>query len=212
MAITINGSGTITGISTGGLPDGIVANEDIANTTITAGKLAASLDLSGKTVTLPAGTGGKILQVQQTVKTDTASHTSSSASFSSDVMTVTITPSHANNKILVTGLVHIGASNGQRCGVRVSNGGSALTAAIADTASLRSLASSAAAPAANLNSCIPLHFQYLHSPNATSQQTYGVQISVEGSQSVFLNRSSGDSDNNSVYRTASFLTVMEVAG
>ena len=48
MAITINGTGTITGISAGGLPDGSVVAAD----------LASSLDLTGKTVTLPSGTGG----------------------------------------------------------------------------------------------------------------------------------------------------------
>jgi hypothetical protein len=51
MAITINGTGTITGISAGGLPDGSVVAAD----------LASSLDLTGKTVTLPSGTGGKVI-------------------------------------------------------------------------------------------------------------------------------------------------------
>ena len=58
MAITINGSGTITGISAGGLPDNCV----------TAADLATTLDLSSNTVTLPSGTGGKILQVVQSVQ------------------------------------------------------------------------------------------------------------------------------------------------
>ena len=49
MAITIDGSGTITGISAGGLPDG----------SVTAADIESSLDLTGKTVTLPSGTGGK---------------------------------------------------------------------------------------------------------------------------------------------------------
>jgi hypothetical protein len=49
MPIQINGSGTITGITAGGYPDA----------TVTADDLAATLDLSGKTVTLPSGTGGK---------------------------------------------------------------------------------------------------------------------------------------------------------
>ena len=44
MAITINGNGTVTGISVGGLPDGIVDNDMIANTTIAEGKLAASVN------------------------------------------------------------------------------------------------------------------------------------------------------------------------
>ena len=44
MAITINGNGTVTGISVGGLPNGIVDNDMIANTTIAEGKLAASVN------------------------------------------------------------------------------------------------------------------------------------------------------------------------
>ena len=51
MAITINGTGTITGISAGGLPDNCV----------TAADLATTLDLSSNTVTLPSGTGGKVI-------------------------------------------------------------------------------------------------------------------------------------------------------
>ena len=38
MAITINGNGTITGISTGGLPDGIVDTDMIAANAVTAAK------------------------------------------------------------------------------------------------------------------------------------------------------------------------------
>jgi len=44
MSITINGNGTITGISVGGLPNGIVDNDMIANTTIADGKLAANVN------------------------------------------------------------------------------------------------------------------------------------------------------------------------
>ena len=72
MPITINGSGTISGLSAGGLPDSVVVNDDIANTTITDAKLAASLDLSSKTVTLPSGTGGKIVNVEQVIIDSTA--------------------------------------------------------------------------------------------------------------------------------------------
>ena len=39
MAIVINGSGTVTGISVGGLPDGIVVASDIANDSITTVKV-----------------------------------------------------------------------------------------------------------------------------------------------------------------------------
>jgi hypothetical protein len=39
MPITINGSGTVTGISAGGLPDGIVTTAEVADANITAAKL-----------------------------------------------------------------------------------------------------------------------------------------------------------------------------
>ena len=47
----------------------------IKNGSVTADDLASTLDLSGKTVTLPSGTGGKILQVVQgTTATPTATN------------------------------------------------------------------------------------------------------------------------------------------
>ena len=73
MAITINGTGTITGISAGGLPDG----------SVTAADLATTLDLSNNTVTLPAGVGGKfesyaVICDQKTQNTDGGNGTAGS--------------------------------------------------------------------------------------------------------------------------------------
>ena len=42
MPITINGDGTITGISTGGLPDGSIATADIAEDAVTLAKLSTT--------------------------------------------------------------------------------------------------------------------------------------------------------------------------
>lgn len=39
MPITINGSGAVTGISAGGLPDGCVTTDDLANSAVTTAKL-----------------------------------------------------------------------------------------------------------------------------------------------------------------------------
>jgi hypothetical protein len=41
MAITINGSGTVTGISAGGLPDGVITTDDIAANAVTTAKLGS---------------------------------------------------------------------------------------------------------------------------------------------------------------------------
>ena len=69
MAITINGTGSITGLTAGGLPDG----------SVTAADIETSLDLTGKTVTLPSGTGGKILQHQYVIHESTTQLTSAGA-------------------------------------------------------------------------------------------------------------------------------------
>ena len=77
MAIVINGSGTVTGISVGGLPDGIVD----------AGTLAVS-------------SRGTVLQV---VNNESSLSTSSSTDTYVDTgLTASITPTSTSNKILVT--------------------------------------------------------------------------------------------------------------
>ena len=84
MPIAINGSGTVTGISVGGLPDGIVDGD-----------------------TLASGVGGKILQVKQALKTDVFS--TSSTSFTDITgLSVDITPSASSSKILVSFDVAVG--------------------------------------------------------------------------------------------------------
>ena len=85
MPIVLNGSGTVTGISAGGLPDGC----------ITAAELAT-------------GVGGKILQVKQAVKTDVSSTQSTSFSEISD-FTQSIT-TIANSKVYVTGHFFFGSN------------------------------------------------------------------------------------------------------
>jgi len=42
MSITINGTGTITGISSGGLPDGVITTDELANNAVTAAKIGTT--------------------------------------------------------------------------------------------------------------------------------------------------------------------------
>ena len=83
MPIAINGSGTITGVSVGGLPDGIVDTDMIAANAVTAAKRGPSA----------------ILQVVQNTTT-TRLATNSTTYVASDHL-VTITPVAANSKILL---------------------------------------------------------------------------------------------------------------
>ena len=85
MAIQINGNGTITGISVGGLPDGIVDTDMIANNAVTNAKATGIA-------------GGKVLQVVQGLTYSRAEV--NSAAFTATHSQISITPSAANSKIL----------------------------------------------------------------------------------------------------------------
>ena len=92
MPIVINGSGSITGISAGGLPDGKIQAAD-----------------------LESGVGGKILQVVQALKSDSQSFTSSSSGndrFDITGLSVSITPASTSNKILIVYNVNAAGPNG----------------------------------------------------------------------------------------------------
>ena len=62
MAIQINGNGTITGISVGGLPDGIVDTDMIANNAVTNAKATG---IAGGKV-LQTATGTTSYQIENT--------------------------------------------------------------------------------------------------------------------------------------------------
>lgn len=112
MPIEINGTGTITGISAGGYPDG----------TVTAADLASTLDLSGKTLTLP-DVEGTIVQIQS--DTNNTQVDTTSTSFISTGFGLSITPSSASSKILVLCLSSASPnSTGQGVYQKVVRGGS----------------------------------------------------------------------------------------
>ena len=131
MAIVINGSGTITGVSTGGLPDGIVDADMLATDAVTSAKildgtiangdvndLAASKltgalpAISGASLTgLPAG--GKVLQIVS-LNTNSYVNTSSSTPIATP-LTLSITPSLASSKVFIKI-----SANGFGCAASVS--------------------------------------------------------------------------------------------
>ena len=94
MSIVINGSGTLSGLAVGGLPDGTVDAGTLATDSVTAAKLEVSAITSAD---LPAGS------VLQVVSTSVNTQTNvSSQSFSNISTEATITPKFSNSKILIT--------------------------------------------------------------------------------------------------------------
>ena len=105
MPIGINGSGTITGISVGGLPDGIVDTDMIAANAVTSAKANPAL--------------GKI--VQQVFYPYTEVHAISNSDYTQiPNWNAAITPSSASNKILVTTFLNwAGANNSYTIAARL---------------------------------------------------------------------------------------------
>jgi hypothetical protein len=162
MPITLNGSGTVTGVSVGGLPDGIVDADMLASSSVTAAKLAS-------------GVGGKILQVISQEST-TGFATTSSTFVDVFDFTADITPSATSSKVLVM------ASSNMECD------GSANRSFATIRRDSTNLGHSSGGltqmheyyyPGAQ-DQEMPCTMIYLDSPNTTSQVTYKVQIRLDG--------------------------------
>ena len=92
MPIAINGSGTITGVSVGGLPDGIVDAGTLASNSVETAKIAA------KAVTAAKRGEHAILQVVTATNTTNVTVTSSTYT---TFITADITPTAQNSKYIV---------------------------------------------------------------------------------------------------------------
>ena len=164
--------------------------------------------LSFGTVTIPAG--GKILQVLQTVKTDT--FTTTSTSFV-DVtgLSVSITPATTSSKILI--LVH---AYGGNAGTSSANALTTLVrdsteVFIGDAASNRIRSTTTIGPTRSAAGYgYSMHINYLDSPSTTSSTTYKLQAKAADSGTFVLGRDGDDADQANEGRTPSSIIVMEV--
>ena len=194
MPIAINGSGTVTGISVGGLPDGIVDTDMIAANAVTAAKRGA----------------GAILQVKHTTKTD--SFSSGTSSFHDITnFSVDITPISSSSKVFVMACVQYSTagSGGSRQAVRLVRDSTAL--GLGDSAGNRvrcSISSETSGGGGNMKSAT---INFLDSPNTTSAVTYKIQCAAIDGNNFQLNASVADTNLSSYPRVASHMTVMEVA-
>jgi hypothetical protein len=194
MPIAINGSGTITGISAGGLPDGVITTDDIAASAITRAKI---------------GYAGAILQVVTTNKTDT--FTTSSTSYA-DVtgLSVTITPSSSASNIIVSLSMCFSGDNTTNAYVRLVRGSTAIAIGDANGSRIRFTMSNYQGSASS-NFAPTSGVLFLDSPATTSATTYKVQMQNQGTGTVYVNRSPTYTDSSSSGTGISIITVMEVA-
>ena len=197
MAITINGTGSITGLTAGGLPDGSVVAAD----------LASSLDLTGKTVTLPSGTGGKILQVVY------GSTTSTFASLSVIPNDDTIPQNTEGTEFLTASITPISASSTLFVQVNVpcisSNSTGNVMVALFRDSGVNAIAAASTVVASNDYEEV-LSFDHTAASSATSSTTFKLRFgSNSASYYTYINRRVGGRILGGVL--ASTLTIFEVA-
>ena len=187
MAITINGTGTLTGVSVGGLPDGIVDTDMLAANAVATAKIAAGAVTAAK-----RGTGAILQTVYGYTTTQVTNNTNT---YADTGLTATITPSSASNKILILASLNCCQKNYAtyfrvRC-VR----GSTEIAKIDDGAGYTNDSSN------NIIGSICLSGQ--DSPNTTSATTYKLQFQSAANVSTTLVQ---------VNQALSSILLLEVAG
>ena len=152
---------------------------------------------------------GAILQVVQTVKTDTFSLTSTADFADITGLSVNITPSSTSSKILV--MLYLVVGSGNIPTTRIMRDSTAI--GIGDAAGDRIQCTTGGYSIPNNYLSGAGTAVFLDSPSTTSQITYKAQLSPEhSSHTVYINRSPNDTDNYQGYRSISTITVMEVSG
>jgi hypothetical protein len=160
---------------------------------------------------VPTGGGGGIIQMKQTVKTDTFSTTSTSAT---DVtgLSVSITPTSSTSKILVTYDVKASCENVQMSFFLLRDSTNIYRGDQRGSNRTRTSSVIGGVPDPSEANRTPqqMHVMYIDSPATTSAITYKIQCQLNAGDG-YVNRARDDTDN--VYRTtpASSITVMEVS-
>tara|TARA_S200000501_G_scaffold368707_1_gene406958 strand:- start:615 stop:1226 length:612 start_codon:yes stop_codon:yes gene_type:complete len=190
---------------------GTVAIKAPASTTGNAA-LELTVPGTGSATVDTLGRAGNILQVVQTVKTDV--FTSNSTNYT-DVtgLNLAITPSSTSSKILINvSFNHQSNTQDRWRAFQIARGSTAIYRGNADgsrtQASVHSgLVTGSGDAVTQQNSFI----QFLDSPSTTSAVTYYLQGKVQSGAYFVINRSRVDDNADYIGRTASSITLMEVA-
>lgn len=198
MTMTLSGSGTIAGLTPGGLPDASIQAADLASG-------AARTNFGA----------GAVLQVVQTTKQDTWSTLSGSFTAITG-LSASITPRDANSKILVQVMVQGSSASLTNAGgaFRLYRDGSHVTGSSGAVASNRTTGFAQSASGSNSAWKVDTKtLVYLDSPASASSMTYQVYARAENLASgTQVNYGNDDADNTDRVRLISTITLMEIAG
>ena len=196
MPITINGNGTITGLSVGGLPDGTVDADTLATGAA-----------SGSKITMPTGS---VIQVVQGTFTGVTDTTGTGLVDTGITKNITVTGS---NKVLVSYTCYMSAKAGVY-GVRTVLVRGSTQIFLGDQPSTGLRATGGGWTNNSLGDYTTWNHSntFLDTPGAGTH-TYKIQFSstYTGSNEARVGRPIGGTSNPAYYTTPSHITLMEIA-
>ena len=154
---------------------------------------------------------GKILQVLQDTKTDTATTNSTSFSAISGLSQAITTT--GSNKVLIRVYLHFGLVGGNPVHFKLvrTTGGSDTDVFLGDADGNRTRATMGGLSASDTWNVNHESIEFLESPSAGTH-TYSIHWKIiSGYNAAYLNRSARDDNYNYASRTPSVITLMEVA-
>jgi len=157
---------------------------------------------------VPAGaSGGGVVQCVQSILTSATSFNSGTLQIP---ITASITPRSSSNKILIIGQICCDIDSNSRGFLSLTKAGSQITAYRGDAAGNRLRA---VCNMENNDSGVGLIYTlcFLDSPATTSSTTYGIGMERDGN-TMYVNRSSDDSNVSNRMRGATSLTLLEISG
>ena len=163
---------------------------------------------------VPTGGGGGIIQVKQTLKTDSF-HTTSQSYTDITGMTVSITPKFNTSKILLQCNIQFGGALNLYAPVRLLRGsthiGQSTVYSGGQTNATFSLNLTDVSGTASQYKIFSTVYQILDSPATTSEVTYKLQVSSWVGRNFYINRSEQDSGAAWTHGASSSMTAMEVS-
>jgi hypothetical protein len=190
--------------------DGSITEAKLANSAVTDAKIAAmaASKLTGQVPDANAPSGS-VIQVVSATKTDTQTFSGTGSLVWVDLsgLSVSITPTSASNKILIIANVIWTCENSS--GVRLVRNSTGIC--VGDSAGSRTQASSVQYYTSNTYNMMTAPIMHLDNPSTTSATTYKLQGYSAQSATFKVNRANTDSDNFEYIRSASSITVMEIA-
>jgi hypothetical protein len=198
----------------------IYYNNGSAIARLGAGTSGQALITGGTGANPSWGSAGGVVQVKQGTKSDVQSWYNGSNVMIGAV--ATITPTNANNKILITtsGSLSASTSTTQSIAMRYQTGGtavsnsSALVDALGDASGSRSRAMFTGSQNPSGSATwfgVPFSYTYLHAPNTTTATQYQLcSLSYDQNVTHWINKSHRDSDDSNHWRTMHTITLSEI--